>query len=195
MRQIKASEVKPGMIIRWDQGGITYECTVSSVGPASFGVNVMAQRSAATIYEETPVTVLLDPQPEQPTEFGAKVIADGRRFLRTDDHVHPWLESEVWTWHTWDELCELGPVTVIPDQGWTVPDTPKPALEVPDRIEEWPEDDTALRKHKWRDREGDTWTWAKAQAEWECHDDRNDYQTAGSRPSPRFAPFTRVTDA
>ncbi|NDO78246.1 hypothetical protein GKZ75_08420 [Kocuria indica] len=160
MRQIKASEVKPGMTIRWDQGGITYECTVSSVGPARFGVNVMAERSAAHIYDETPVTVLAEPQPEEPTWFGARVVVDGQRFLRSPEEKsddQPWLEENTGVWHNWDDLCEMGNVQIIPDQGWTVPTDTETAPVVPDRIEEWPEDDTALRKHEWRDRLGRIW--------------------------------------
>lgn len=33
----------------------------------------------------------------------------------------------------------------------------EPALEVPDRITEWPEDDTALRAYPWRDALGIVW--------------------------------------
>lgn len=141
-RIIKASEVKPGMTIRWEQGGITYECTVSTVGPAMLGVTVMARRSASTIYEDTEVTVLSEPappQPEEPTEFGAKVTVAGRRMIRCTNNP-----KELWAWRgealngdpalwSWGQLTGLGLVTVIPDQGWTVPGAP----EVPDRIEEW----------------------------------------------------------
>lgn len=56
---------------------------------------------------------------------------------------------------TWAEVCALGQVTVVPDQGWTVPaETP----EVPERIEEWPEDDAHLHEQRWRDRGGTVWS-------------------------------------
>ena len=49
-------------------------------------------------------------------------------------------------------------MTVVPDQGWTVPaETP----EVPDRIEEWPEDDEALRAYRWRDCYKNVLDWKK----------------------------------
>lgn len=198
MRQIEASEVKPGMEVRWEQGGITYECTISSVGPASFGVNVMAQQSAATIYDETPVMVLSEPalpQPEEPAEFGARVVVNERRFLRSPvvrGDSQPWLEENGGIWRDWDDLCEMGLVQVVPDRGWTVPDD---APEVPERIEKWPEDDTAMRKYKWVDRDADTWIWIEAQAKWECRNQRGECQMVRGRPSSWFAPFIRVTDA
>lgn len=131
-RTIKASEVKPGMTIRWDSGGITYQCKVGGLFPSitSGLVSVEAAGGGYIPLSRTqPVTVLSEPatpQPEEPTEFGAKVIVNGRRFLRADDYVRPWLESEVWTWYTWAHLCSLGPVTVVPDQGWEVPDNAQP---------------------------------------------------------------------
>lgn len=197
-RTIKASEVKPGMTIRWDSGGITYQCKVGGLFPSitSGLVSVEAAGGGYIPLSRTqPVTVLSEPappQPEEPTEFGARVVVDGRRFLRADGDSLPWVELDVRDWHNWDGLCQLGTVMVIPDQGWAVPaDTP----EVPERIEEWPEDDTALRKHKWRDRDGDIWSWAEAKAKWKCHDHMGVYRTADHWPSSLYAPFTRVTDA
>ena len=34
----------------------------------------------------------------------------------------------------------------------------KPGMEVPDRIEEWPEEDKHLRHHKWKDSAGVVWS-------------------------------------
>lgn len=127
---IKASEVKPGMEVEF--------LTRMKIQKNSKWINSHRDMRdeaghVARVDADTPVIVLSEPapaQPEEPTEFGAKVIVDGRRFIRADDYVRPWLESEVWTWYTWAHLCEMGPVTVIPDQGWTVPDVPK-------LIEEW----------------------------------------------------------
>ena len=194
MRQIAASEVKPGMKIRWKQGGITYECTVSSVWPASFGVNVMAQRSAAHIYDETPVTVLVEPQPEEPQEFGARVVVDGRHFLRADGGETPWVESDVWGWFEWYELCRIGQVTVIPDQGWTAPADTEPAPVVPDRIEEWPEDDEHLRGYAWRDKTIGIWVSHSDREKWDCRSALSGI-SFGRCDKPFDGPWTRVTDA
>ena len=93
MRQIKASEVKPGMTIRWDDGYGMQEITPSKVVPLD------TQTPPATIFEgdwgvwrvaasDRMITVLSEPQPEEPTEFGARVIVDGvlrygHKMLRT----------------------------------------------------------------------------------------------------------------
>lgn len=201
MRQIKASEIKPGMTIRWETGGITHECVVEAVTPslASGAVDVDAVGDGyMRIERATLITVLSEPksvQPEEPTEFGAKVRVRDGRFVRLDDYaagVVPWSEKGTGAWWSWDDLCEMGLVQVVPDQGWTaLDDTP----EMPERVEKWPEDDSALRKYKWVDRDADTWTWAEAQAKWECRNQRGECYMARSRPSSWFGPWTRVTDA
>lgn len=98
-----------------------------------------------------------------------------------------WFEEGTGYRWTWDDLCEMGPVTVIPDQGWTVPaDT----SVVPERIEEWPEDDTALRPHPWRDCNGRVWRYGfiGSAAGWS-------YDGALSWDKPLPGPWTRETDA
>lgn len=141
-RIIKASEVKPGMTIRAEFLGVTHELTVSYVESARGGGGAEVRTGlGGRVYlsGRKPVTVLSEPappQPEEPTEFGAKVIVDGRRFLRAPEWIgdrQPWLESGKGTWCNWDDLLRLGHVQVVPDQGWTVPDTP----EVPERVDEW----------------------------------------------------------
>lgn len=144
MRQIKASEIKPGMEVRWDSGGITYQCKVDEVNPSissGFLILDVVGGSKICVRETLSVTVLSEPapvQPEEPTELGVKVIVDGRRAV----HARPTL-IKAWELEreggdtmpcTWSYLCSLGHVTVVPDQGWTVPDD---APEVPERIEEW----------------------------------------------------------
>ena len=142
-RTIKASEVKPGMEVEWTQAGVTRKCVAETVDSASprYGVNLHTSEGGLVhIPGNAEVTVLSEPappQPEEPTEFGARVVVNGRRFLRApeggDDYL-AWLDSGEGVWCDWENLCEMGPVTVIPDQGWTVPDdTP----EVPERAEEW----------------------------------------------------------
>lgn len=197
MRQITASAVKPGMTIEWSELGIKYTCVVSSIEPACSQISqeIMASGGGeATLYNNTMVTVLAEPQPEEPKAFGAKVIMKGRRFLRAPEGKYddqPWLEDNERAWCDWNELCEMGQVTVVSDQGWTVPaDVP----EVPDRIEEWPEYDEHLREHKWCDRDGYRWTWIVADAQWECRDDITDKKTM-TAGFPADGPWTRVSDA
>lgn len=166
-RVITSNEIKPDMTIRWETGGITHECEVEAVTPslASGAVDVDAVGDGyMRIERSTLITVLSEPksvQPEEPTEFGAKVIVDGRQFLRAPLHSSdptPWLSQLDGIWRDWDYLINMGPVTVIPDLGWTVPDNDDTLTpEAPDRIEEWPEDDTALRVFPWKDRDGDIW--------------------------------------
>ena len=161
-RTIKASEVKPGMNIRFDLEGWDVKGTVARMHRRPQGMWLYTDQSFELSLDlDAPVTVLSEPQPAEPTEFGAKVTVDGKSAI----HAHP-IDIEAWVLMdkdgetvpcSWRQLCTLGPVTVVPDQGWTVPTD---APEVPERIEEWPEDDTALRKHKWRDLDGRVWLYA-----------------------------------
>ena len=191
MRKIKASEVKPGMEVQWTHAGITRKCVGSVVESASprHGVNLRTfEGGAVHIPKDVEVTVLSEPHPEEPTELGVKARVYKGRFVRLREGLagsKVWFEEGTGYRWTWDDLCEMGPVTVVPDQGWTVPTD---APEVPERIEEWPEDDTALRKYRWRDSDGDTWTWVKTEDKWECR------SRADTRLGSWFGPFTRVTE-
>lgn len=198
MRQIKASEIKPGMTIRWEtQVEIKSTTECNGVG----GVLISGDnRITEYLASDAKVTVLSEPapvQPEEPTEFGAKVRVRKGRFVRLvegDAGFRVWFEEGTESWWTWDDLCEMGPVTVVPDQGWTVPaDSP----EVPERIEEW---DT------WDDvPEGVVVTvpglfchYRKNQGvvEFSDPDDDPDWTEPGVRAMPRdYGPWTRATDA
>ena len=140
-RIIRASEVKPGMTIRWERYGFTHEGTVERVTSVGGGwvTRFLSGASGMSVQSDVEVTVLSEPappQPEEPTEFGAKVRVRDRYFVRLEEadlRIHVWYEKGTGSQWSWDELCAMGPVTVIPDNGWTVPDTP----EVPERIDEW----------------------------------------------------------
>ena len=194
-RTITPAEIKPGMTIQWESEGITRECTVAAACTNSMGgVEITAPGGGRTyVWSGSVLTVLMEAQPEEPTEFGAKVIMDGRRFLRVplrSSDSTPWLSQLDGRWRGWDDLCEMGPVTVIPDQGWTAPETPV----VPERIEEWPEDDEHLRAYSWRDHDGDTWGWLNDEAEWECRSSVDIRLGTSRRPVSEYGPWTRKDD-
>lgn len=197
MRQIKASEVQPGMTIRAEYLGVTHEFTVNSVGSASStgGVEACTELGGSVyLAGRKPVTVLAEPapaQPEEPTAFGAKVVVAGERALRIAQGS--WLTDGLERC-TWDDLCEMGPVTIIDaNPSWTAPADREPTPEVPDRIEEWPENDVPLRGDEWRDRHGRPWVYSWTHGRW-----YNFSSSAISKlvtDAPKFGPWTRVTDA
>ena len=161
MRQIKASEAKPGMTIRWETGGITHECEVEAVTPslASGAVDLDAVGDGLMRIERaTLVTVLSEPappQPEEPTAFGARVVAGGYEFLLSNGGRRPWKARLDGNRYSWAEVCGLGPVTIIDaDPSWSIPTESTPA--VPEKLYVWPENDEHLRGHKWCDNDGDT---------------------------------------
>lgn len=198
-RIIKASEVKPGMEVQWTSLGITRRCTgeVVDAGSPRDGVNLRTSEGGAVhIPGDAEVTVLTEPQPEEPTAFGARVVADGHEFLLSHGGRRSWKARLDGKRYAWTDLCEMGSVVVIDaTPSWTLPAQATETPVVPERIEEWPEADEHLRKHKWRDMDGDTWTWAKAEDKWECRSRADIRMGASRRPGSWFGPFTRVTDA
>lgn len=200
-RTIKVSEVRPGMEVQWTSLGITRRCTgeVVDAGSPRDGVNLRTSEGGAVhIPGDAEVTVLSEPaQPEEPVTLCARIVVAGRKIYRwTEDPKEPWpwrgealnVDPVLWSW---GQLCGLGTVTVIDaDPSWAVlTDAP----EVPDRIEEWPENDEHLKDHKWRDERGDIWSfWS---GKW-------GYQAYGWKwrpllvlPRPFDGPWTRVSDA
>lgn len=203
MTQIKASEVKPGMEVEWTQAGVTRKCVAETVDSSSprYGVNLHTSEGGLVhIPGNAEVTVLAEPappKPEEPRWVAARAKLRDYRFFRVDESDRPWRKADcmgrVFPYrYSWRDVCSLGPVTVVPDQGWTVPDDTPEVPDVPDRIEEWPEDDTALRPYPWRDRGGYTWKWLATVSGWECYDELDDYVESGV---PSYGPWTRVTDA
>ena len=197
-RTIKAKDILPGMTIRWAYGGVSFQCTISRVELFNGGQDVQGetpQGQTVLILGGKDVLVVKEPvQPEEPTWFGARVVVDGdEHYVRTGNGSYPWGRDDGCLF-TWAEVCEMGPVTVIPDQGWKVPAETELTPEVPERIEEWPKDDEHLRVHKWQDQDRDILSWVPASARWDCFDVSGNYVGSYDRPQIR-GPWTRVTDA
>ena len=137
-RIIKASEVKPGMEVEFTLTRRMKVCYSYRWNDFEHGLEGVSG-DVTFVDADTQVTVLSEPapaQPEEPTEFGVKARVREGRFLRLREGLegsNVWFEEGTGYRWTWDDLCEMGPVTVVPDQGWTAPDAP----EVPDQIEKW----------------------------------------------------------
>ena len=203
-RTITPAEIKPGMTIRWTHNKVTYECPVMDRDGTDEDGGVLCHvsdmHSEYVDAEAGEVTVLAEPQPEEPVTLCARIVVAGRKIYRwTEDPKEPWpwrgealnVDPVLWSW---GQLSGLGHVTVVDAApSWTAPADREPTPEVPDRIEEWPEDDTELRKHKWRGRDGYIWKWLAAASEWECYDAVGNGMVSGGRPS--YGPWTRATDA
>lgn len=193
MRQITAAEVKPGMEVQFDLSGWDVKGTVATVDVRPHAVWIYTEKWCEMSLDlDSPVTLLSEPHPEEPTTFGARVVAGGYELLLSNGGRRPWKARLDGNRYSWAEVCGLGPVIVIDaDPSWTVPaDTP----EVPDRIEEWPEDDEHLRAYSWRDHDGDTWGWLNDEAEWECRSSADILLGTSRRPESEYGPWTRKDD-
>lgn len=143
-RMIKSSEIKPGMTIRWTHNKVTYECPVMDCdGTDKYGgvlCHVTEMHSQYVHPEVEEVTVVSEPQPEEPTSFGARVMVAGRKIIRVmgdSDDNFAWEGEDSnggYRSYTWAAICSLGSVTVLPDQSWQLPSD---IHEVPGRAEEW----------------------------------------------------------
>lgn len=140
MKQIKASEVREGMEIEWSDRGWYHRGVVAAVTRNHPG-GVWLQSSDGfemSVEPDQVITVLSEPQPDEPTAFGARVVVNGLRFLRApmcSGDSTTWLSDSGFKWHKWAEILAMGPVTVVPDQGWTVPDGSEATPEVHDATE------------------------------------------------------------
>ena len=189
-RQIKASEIKEGMTIQ-------LQMEVDFVREhRDWPTFFRDDGRSVGLDGDIEVEVLSESQPEEPTAFGARVVAGGYEFLLSHGGRRSWKARLDGKRYAWTDLCDMGSVVVIDaTPSWTVPEQATEAPGVPERIEKWPEDDSALRKYKWVDRDADTWTWTEAQAKWECRNQRGECYMARSCPSSWFGPWTRATDA
>lgn len=131
-RTITPAEIKPGMTIRWEARGFTHEGPVERVVGDCGGraTRVVNGTHGMSIWNDAEVTVLSEPappQPEEPRWVAARAKLRDYRFFRVDESDRPWRKADcmgrVFPYrYSWRDVCSLGPVTVIPDQGWTVPD-------------------------------------------------------------------------
>lgn len=200
-RKIQASEVKSGMEVQFDLGGWDVRGTVARVKFRTESVWIYTDQSCEMSLDlDDQITVLSEPapvQPEEPTEFGAKVVVFDRRFLRLSEagsRSHVWHEEGTGDQWAWEGLCAMGLVTVIPDQGWTVPADGETTPEVPDTIDEWPEDDTHLWAYRWEDRSG--WIWKHHGAEgggWTARRPGGSSTSYTDDNRPCDGPWTRVS--
>lgn len=196
---IKASEITPGMKIQWEVDDSVIQTYAKAVKRVERGARMeITTRTDAFWYirADIPVTVLAETLPEEPTSFGARVVAGGLMFVRVIHHERPWLVSLDGELYDWNDLCKLGSVAVIEAEPyWEIPTDVDSDSEVPERIEVWPENDEHLRAYSWRDHDGDTWGWLNDEAEWECRSSVDIRLGTSRRPDSGYGPWTRITDS
>lgn len=148
MRQIKAQDLKPGMKIEWTEYGWTHSGIVSEVQDPNRSSLFISFRAADELWmcveKDLKVTVLKEPQPPEPTAFGAAVLAGGVWFVRldvrglSDPDFQPW-QSESLIQFTWAEVCDHGPVIVVNADPFASTEQREPRVwdrwaDVPDRV-------------------------------------------------------------
>lgn len=134
------------MEVEWTQAGVTRKCVPETVESSSprYGVNLHTSEGGFVhIPGNAEVTVLAEPQPEEPVTLCARIVVAGRKIYRwTEDPKEPWpwrgealnVDPVLWSW---GQLCGLGPVTVVDAApSWTAPEQTHDTPEVPERIEE-----------------------------------------------------------
>lgn len=121
--KIEARDVKPGMEIEWTDNGWTYSGTISEAQRSGCSRPSMSFQNTDQVWQhvaaDQEVTVLSDPQPEEPTAFGAAVEVAGVKYVRIDHREYssldyqPWMDSFEGSYSHWNQLTSLGPVTVV----------------------------------------------------------------------------------
>lgn len=133
-RQIEASEVREGMEIEWKYGGYYTRCVVGLVQRENLSYpaySIRAVGSSAgwrTFSEGEEVTVLAEPQPEEPTAFGACVEVAGVKYVLCDDDELKWKSSDGGGWWGWSDLCDKGHVTVVNADPFANPEPREPRV-------------------------------------------------------------------
>lgn len=138
-REIKAREVREGMEIEWEEDGAVirlpvFEVMEGTCGRVSF---VPGGRTPWHVKRDQVVIVLREPQPVEPTAFGACVEVAGVKYVRFEEHEPAWVSYAGRKWSYWADILDAGHVTVInPDPfASTEPREPR----VWDRWEDVPE--------------------------------------------------------
>lgn len=145
-RKIKASEVREGMEIEWSDRGWYHRGVVAAV-TRNHPRGVWVQSSDGfemSVEPDEVFTVLAEPQPPEPTAFGAAVEAGGVWFVRldvrdlNDPDFQPW-QSESLIQCTWAEVCDQGQVTVVNPDPFASTEQREPRVwdrwaDVPDRV-------------------------------------------------------------
>lgn len=120
-RHIKASEVREGMEIEWSDRGWYHRGVVSTVGRNDH-VGVWVQSSDGfemSVEPDQVFTVLTEPQPDEPTAFGACVEVGGLKYVRIDSRSYavetycPWMDEGDSGYYRWDQITNQGHVTVV----------------------------------------------------------------------------------
>lgn len=114
-RKIKASEVREGMEIEWSDRGWYHRGEVATV-KRNDHVGVWVQSSDGfemSVEPDQAFTVLGEPQPPEPTAFGACVEVGGMKYVRVDEHEPAWVSNDDHKWSYWADILDDGHVTVI----------------------------------------------------------------------------------
>ena len=188
-RKIRASEVREGMEIRWEEDGAVitlpvFEVMTADCGRVSF---VPESRTPWHVKRDQVVTVLREPQPDEPTAFGACVEVAGVKYVRVYEYGPAWVSNADQDWNYWAGIIDAGPVTVINANPFTSTGQREP--RVWDRLADVPDGvtvrltniETPYRKVGGRIE-------CKPVKEWEL-------SVTGEYDLNNYSPFTEVLDA
>lgn len=195
-RTIKPSEIRPGMEVQWTLLGVERRCTVAGVdtGRPGGGANLCTSEGGGThVPGDVVVTVLAEPQPDEPSPGSVVRTPGGDMFCRTGSKGGSWqrVNGKGLAW-TWNEILSLdGDPEILFD-----PEADVEQHGVPTRIEkleDWSDEDPELRKYSWIDADFDTWKWSPAHEDWRVvHEDGYvQYQTKRFTDLASF-PITRA---
>lgn len=157
---IKASEVKPGMVIEWTYRGTFTRLTVERYTPSISAVRSVGG-SVHPLSCDTEVEVVSSSSLiQEPMELGARIKAGETLFLRVRDSGYAWLKvtgSTRDTQYKWAGVAKFGPITIIDgDPSWDIETAADDDGDADS--DQWDDIETAL-KHCDRviDKDGDPW--------------------------------------
>lgn len=152
---IKASEVKPGMVIEWTYRGTFTRLTVERYTPS---ISTIRSVGGAVSYlaSNTEVEVVSSSLIQEPMSLGARVKDGNRLFLRAYNSVCAWLEvtdGKAGGWHPWSVVNEFGTAVVVDgDPSWDTETTDDADSD------QWDDIETALKYcDRVIDKDGDPW--------------------------------------